>query len=70
MKMEKKTYQYSRLFPLKDMQNPPPLRSGGNFIKVAKCAEQNEKNNKKNLRFELSSKIGMMTSQKWPSLEK
>ena len=54
---------------LTDMQTPPPssLRSGRNFMKGAECSEQYGKNNKKILRFlffELSSKIGVILSQK------
>ena len=35
------------LFPIKDIQTPsPPLRSGGNFMQDAECAEYSGKNNK------------------------
>ena len=56
--LDKKLYFYSDIhkncrhlgfFPIKDMQIlPPPLRSGGNFMKVGECAEYNGKYNKKN----------------------
>ena len=45
---------------IKDMQIPPPLRSDGNTMKDAECAEQIGKNTKKNVSdffFELSRKF-------------
>ena len=57
-------YQYfTGCVPLTDMQTPPPLRSGVNFMKGADCGEENGKNNiniHRFLFFELSSKIGVI----------
>ena len=37
------------LFPIQGYaDNPRPVRSGGNFMKGAECAERNGKNNNKN----------------------
>ena len=58
------------LFPLTDMQTPPPLKSVPSqkvIMNGAECSESNGKNNKKILRFlffELSSKIGVIFSLK------
>ena len=53
-------------FPIKDMQTPP-LTFDQPFMDDGECGVQYGKNNEKILRlifFELSSKIGVMTSQK------
>ena len=57
---------------MKDMQTPPapPQKCPHQKVIVngAQCSESNGKNNKKILRFlffELSSKIGVIFSEKW-----
>ena len=62
--------------PSKDMQNPPPLRTGHLYMKDAQCAETNEKSYFRFLVFDLlvvkELPIRLQKNnffQKWPNLQ-